>query len=149
MRWSWVGFLFQIQGWVWTVDGATNDILGRCPASFVIWEAQHISAFSRSQFSTKDSKTGRSLRHQSSSKQVQGTCFIVCGIGNCAKTSVQVNDSEKPLHVRIVILPCVTCSVVSPKLSSALLWKTRRVGWCGGNSISFRTKKAGSSAVWP
>lgn len=42
-----------------TVGGATNDILGRCPARSVMWGAQHISAFSRNHFGTKDNETGR------------------------------------------------------------------------------------------
>lgn len=61
------------------------------------------------------------------------------------KTSVQINGSEKKLHIRRVILPCVPCSVVAPKLSSALLWKTRRVRWGDGNSVI--SEKSGSSAV--
>lgn len=52
------------------------------------------------------------------------------------------------LHIGVMTLQCIPCSVVSPKLSCTLRCKTRRVGWCDGNSTSFRTKELGSSAVW-
>lgn len=64
----------------------------------------------------------------------------LCVVLETAKTSVQINGSEKKLHIRRVILPCVPCSVVSPKLTSTLLQKTRRVRWCDGNSISLNPK---------
>lgn len=69
----------------------------------------------------------------------KATASLCVGL-ETAKTSVQINGREKKLHIRRVILPCVPCSVVAPKLSSAWLQKTRRVRWCDGNSISLNPK---------
>ena len=43
------------------VDGAVSDILGRYATRSVIWEAQDLSAFSRSYCGTKIDETGRPL----------------------------------------------------------------------------------------
>lgn len=43
------------------VDSAINDILGGYTARPVIWEAPHLSVFSRSHHGTKDNETGKPL----------------------------------------------------------------------------------------